>query len=63
MRAAEGRDIRRKKPWSKPVVHCCMNYVRGAENGGKRSYSNAVYEGSPENPYPNYSPQSVEQAS
>ena len=59
-KASEGRGARRK-PWSKPIIRCLS--VLATENGPKRSYSTSVYEGHPSNPYPNYMPQSVEQAS
>ena len=62
MRAAEGRGIRRKKPWSKPVVRCVSDLI-GTYNGPKAPTFDEVYEGAPQNTYPNYMPQSVAQAS
>ena len=59
-KASEGSGARRK-PWSRPVIRCLS--VLATESGGKRSFSLEVYEGHPDNPFPNYSPQSVEQAS
>ena len=59
---SEGRGARGRKPWSKPAVRS-INALAGTDNGPKTPLNLTVYEGAPQNPYPNYQPQSVVQAS